>query len=387
MKSKIFQNLKAVVVHNIAFESYYGPECALLDFLKKEKAARLLYIQHPLPPHYKDLASRARLYEGGKLRSIIKTPLPRIRGLWLLVTYNAVATLLFVLSMKSRFDTFIGSDGRNVFVGLILRKLGFVRVVVYLSHSYGEFSNPIINALVHRLDGYCTRSADFVWNLSRRLTKIRETQGVSKERNVWLPVGIHYEEIRSPAKPPKLNETKKLVYIGILTPGKGIELIIEAMPTILSRVSKVELMIIGGGPLEEELKEACRRSSLESHVKFLSYMEYSKLMKFLPECHVGLAPYEPTLDSTALTTDPLKPKLYMACGLPVIITGFPETSSEVIESGAGLVIRYDKDELAEAVVRLLRDTELFKRCSENAVKVAYRYEWSKIFDRAFRKIF
>jgi len=387
MECMLFQNLEAVVVHNIAFKSYYGPECALVDFLKKRRVARLLYIQHPLPPSYKNLASRARLYEGGKLRSIIKTPLPRIRGLWPLIIYNAVATLLFVLSMKSRFDTFIGSDGRNAFAGLILRKLGFVRVVVYLSHSYGEFSNPIMNALVHWLDRYCVRSVDFVWNLSRRLTKIREKQGVSKERNVRVPVGIHYKENRSPAKPPKLNETKKLVYAGILTPEKGVELIIETMPMILSRVSKVELMIIGGGSLESRLKEACRRLSLESHVRFLGYMEYQKLMEFLPKCHVGLAPYKPSSDNTASTTDPLKPKLYMASGLPVIITDFPETASEIRESEAGLVIRYDKHELAEAVVRLLTDVELFKRCNVNAVEVAYKYEWSKIFDRAFHKIY
>jgi glycosyltransferase involved in cell wall biosynthesis len=387
IKSKLFENLKAVVVHNIAFESYYGPECALLDFLKKEKVASLLYIQHPLPPFYIDVSSRAKLYDRGRLISTIKAPSLRFKNLRLLSIYNAVATLFLVLSMKTRFHVFIGSDGRNALIGLILRKLGYVKTVVYLSHSYGEFSNPIVNAFTYCLDRYCARSVDSVWNLSHTLTKIREKQGVLKKRNVWVPVGIHHEEIRSPAKSPKLNETKKLVYVGVLTPRKGIELIIEAMPAILDKVSKVELLVVGGGPFEGWLKEACIRLSLHNNVRFLGYMDYVKLMEFLPQCHVGLAPYEPKLDNTAYTTDPLKPKLYMACGLPVIITDFPETASEVRQSGAGLVIQYDKHELVDAVVRLLTDAELFERCSVNAVKVAHKYEWSKIFDRAFYEIF
>jgi glycosyltransferase involved in cell wall biosynthesis len=387
MNSTLFQNLETVVVHNIAFESYYGPEPALLDFLRKENVARLLYIQHPLPPFYTDLASRAKLYRGDKIRRIIKAPPLWVKDLRLLVIYNALATLFLVLSMKTRFHVFIGSDGRNALIGLILRKLRFVKITVYLSHSYGESSNPITNALAHFLDIYCARSTDFVWNLSGKLTKIREKQQVLDERNLWVPVGIHYEEIRSPVKPPKLNETKKIVYVGVLTTGKGVEMVIEAMPMILNRVPKTELLIVGGGQLEKPLKETCHRLNLESHVKFLGYMEYQSLMKFLPKCHVGLAMYKPSPDNTAYTTDPLKSKLYMASGLPVIMTDFLETASEVRESEAGLVIPYDRHEFTEAVVKLLTDTELFRRYSENAIKVANKYQWDNIFSKVFSKIF
>jgi glycosyltransferase involved in cell wall biosynthesis len=157
------------------------------------------------------------------------------------------------------------------------------------------------------------------------------------------------------------------------------------LPTILNSVPNVELIIIGGGPLMGELKETRRTLGLESQVKFLGYMKYSNVMRFLSDCHIGLAPYS-TSDKTSLTTDPLKPKLYMACALPVIITNLSEIASEIAESEAGLVVRYDKDELAEVAVKLLTDVELFKKCSKNALKVACRYEWNNIFDKAFNRI-
>lgn len=387
MEHRIFQNLKAIVIHNLVFDSYYGPENALIDFLRERKSATVLYIQHPSPQVHMGLLSSKKLYCRGALRSATKTPLLRTRDPRLHIIYDSITTLFLVLSTKVRFHVFIGCEGSKVMIGLVLRKLGFVKDVVYLSHSYFQFSNATNSKLIRRLDEYCVRSVDFVWNLSRRLTKIREKQGLPREKNVWVPVGVHRTEIRLPASPPESDGVKRIVYAGALSQGKGIELIIKAFPSILRKVPKTELTIIGGGFLEKRLRKASRELGIERHVKFLGYVKYQKLMSLLPRCHIGLALYEPCLDNTAWTTDPLKPKLYMACGLPVIITDFPETASEVKEGGAGLVIRYDSGELTQAVIRLLTDVELFKRCSENAVRVAREYEWSKIFDNAFRKLF
>jgi glycosyltransferase involved in cell wall biosynthesis len=376
----MFQTLRVVVTNDASNPEYYGPEQALIGYLEKKGVASLLYINHL---SYEVLISEARYYEANKLKNITKLSLPFVGNYWLTAIYRFISTFFFVLNIKRRFDIYIGTRGLNALVGLILKKMRRVETVVYLSHISNESSSFIIRAL----DSYCIHSVDLVWNLSRRLTKIMEEQGILRERNIWVPVGVHLEEIRNPIAPPTLNDVKRLVYLGILSPGKGVELIIEALPLVLQRVSNVELIIIGGGPLEDLLKKSVNRLGLGNNVNFLGYMEYHQLVEFLPKCHLGLAPYEPISDNTAWTTDPLKPKLYMSCGLPVIITDFPETVSEVRESEAGLVIRYDKDDLAEAMVMLLTDNELFKRCSENAIKVAHKYEWGKIFDNAFQKIF
>lgn len=388
MKSKFFGNSSFMVVHNVAFASYYGPERALIDFFRREKVAKLLYVQHPVPPFFKDLSSRSDLYAAGERVNSRFAPCFRIADMRILTIYNALATFFFVLLIKNRFSVFVGSDGRNALVGIILRRLGFVKTVIYLTHSYsGGSSYSVTVALERCLDRYCSTSADFVWNLSKKLTKIRETQGVVKERNVWVPVGIKHEDIKKPVNFPRSSDIKKIVFVGVLSDGKGVELILQALPIILKRLPKVQLLIVGGGPLEDELKLTCRQLGIEGNVIFKGYLEYQKLMEFLPLCHLGLAPYEPISENTAFTTDPLKPKLYMACGLPVIITDFPETAAEIRNCEAGLVIHYDALELANAAIKLLTDADLFEKCSSNAVKVASKYEWNETFSGALLRAF
>ena len=375
----MFQKLRVAITNDTSNPEYYGPEPALISYLEKKGVASLLYINHLSDGGY---VSEARYYEANKPRTITKLSLPFVWNYWLTAIYRFISTFFFVINLKKKFDIYIGARG-NALTGLVLRKMGRVKTVVYLSHISNESSNSIIRAL----DSYCIHSVDLVWSLSRRLTRIMKERGIPRERNVWVPVGVHLEEIRHPIVPPTLNGVKRLVYLGILSPGKGVELVIETLPLVLEKVSKVELIIIGGGPLEDSLKKSVNRLDLENNVRFLGYMKYHQLMEFLPKCHLGLAPYEPISDNTAWTTDPLKPKLYMSCGLPVIITDFPETASEVRESEAGLVIRYDKDDLAEAVAMLLTNNELFKRCSRNAISLAHKYEWGKIFDNAFQRTF
>jgi glycosyltransferase involved in cell wall biosynthesis len=383
MNFKVLKAFKIVIVHNVSFKEYYGPERAIIDFLRELKIAKLLYIQHPLPPNYKDLSTRAKLYVRGELEKSIKAPSIRTNDLRLIVVYNALATLSLVLLTKEKYDVFIGSDGRNALIGLILRKLGFVKKVVYLSHSYVKSSDSIKNAIIRSLDKHCSLSVDFVWNLSRRLVKIRNKLGVPKQQNIWVPVGVHPEDIDLPKKFPGSNEKKRLVYVGTLVPGKGVELVIKAMPVIMEKIHNVELLIVGGGAMERKLKEECRKTGMEKYVKFLGYMKYQKLMNLLSRCHIGLAPYKPDTDNTASTTDPLKPKLYLAQGLPVIITNFPETAFEIKKSGAGIVINYDECELASAVIRLLTYSNFYEKCSREAIKLASNYLWNKIFERAF----
>jgi len=231
LKQEIFQTLKVVVVHNVSNIAYYGPEPALIKYLKKRNIASLLYVQHS---NYGDLASRAKYFET-HVERIIKLFSPRSRNHWLQTTiYNVFSTFFFVLNTNVRFNLYIGSGELNALIGLVLKKMGRVETVVYLSHSYGK-SNPIITALVL----YCVRSVDFVWSLSHRLVRIWQKQGVSEEANIWVPVGVHFENLHYAVNPPTQNSIKRLVYVGVLNPNKGVELIIEAMPIILRKIPKI----------------------------------------------------------------------------------------------------------------------------------------------------
>lgn len=357
----------------------------LLDYLRKKNISTLMSISHPLPPFGRNSSSTAEIYKEGKLEKIIEFPL--IKGSeTILFIKDAIAVLVFTLLIKKRFTVYFGVDSLNTIIGLFLRKIGLVRIVIYNSHSYHRFrfGNPVKNLLYHVMDYWCIRSANFIWNLSRRLTAIREGQGVPKEKNLWVPIGVDLEKIKH--LPPDFVKRNRLVFVGLLVPKNGVQLIIKALPYIVNKAPKVELKIIGTGPLEARIKDIVKEEGLENHVEFLGYMPHDKVMKYLPGCGIGLAPYVPLPDSTLRSTDPTKPKEYMACGLPVIITKVPESASEISENGAGFIINYDKMELAEAIMKLLVNDKIFCECKRNAVNLSSRYDWKKIFNNAFREI-
>ena len=51
----------------------------------------------------------------------------------------------------------------------------------------------------------------------------------------------------------------------------------------------------------------------------------------------------------------------------------------------GLVIKYNENALAEAVIKLLKDDKLYIESRENAINFASTLNWNKIFDNALFK--
>lgn len=370
----------ALVTHSFT----HGSQDAIICFLRRRKIPELLVITHPLPDFGKDLCSKAKLYRRGDFAGEIRFPLS-ICSETLSFVKDLFATFFLFLMCGRRYVVYIGADSLNAAAGLILRRLGLVDVVIYYAHSYrwSRFGNPIKNLFYHMLESLCVRSCDFVWSLSRRLTQMRRSQGVSDERNVWVPESINFR--RTQRLPFDSVAWRRLVFLGLLAPLNGPELTIKAMPEVLEVVPETRLTIIGGGPLEDELKQMVTEKGLEKSVNFLGYTPYDKAMRMMSKFGVGLAPYAPLPDSTMWTSDPSKTKDYMACGLPVIVTTMVEPAAEIRENRAGLAINYDSRELAEAIIKLLTDREYYCECKNNAINLASKYDIDLVVGNAWRE--
>jgi len=211
----------------------------------------------------------------------------------------------------------------------------------------------------------------------------RERRGIRKDESapqLLVPIGTSFQRIRRRSL-QEINR-KAIVFMGHLREHQGTELIIDALPEIIREVPDAKLIIVGKGPMESALKERTKRAGLEKHVEFLGFMEnHVEIENVLATCAVGVAPYAPSPYSYTLYTDPAKPKTYMACGLPVIITKVPRIAYEIETYKAGIVISYSKEEFVKATVTLLTDDELYGEYRKNAIMFASKYEWNDIFHR------
>jgi len=82
----------------------------------------------------------------------------------------------------------------------------------------------------------------------------------------------------------------------------------------------------------------------------------------------------------------MKTREYLACGCPVITTSVPSTSDDVKKFAAGLVINFNRNELVGAILKLLTDDKFYRRCRENALRLAKDVDVEVVCEEALRRV-
>ena len=72
---------------------------------------------------------------------------------------------------------------------------------------------------------------------------------------------------------------------------------------------------------------------------------------------------------------PGKPKVYLGCGVPIIITKVPEVATEIQKLNAAIAIRYDKKDLINAILLILGNEQTHRELRQGAIKFASTHTW------------
>lgn len=375
------ENLKnksiAIVTHVFAT----GPAQELKFFLKN-KTKELVFIGHPFF-YAQDRRSFYQHYRGGVLtqeKYAFNWELPEILCWFKDVLY----TIFWLLKFKGRFDFYIGANNLNTFTGLFVKKCKKTKKVIFYTIDYvpARFRNKMLNNIYHWIDRYCVQHCDKSWNLSEKMSVERKRKGIRDDTQIVVPIGVHFNRIQRIS----LEEIDKnrIVYMGHLRQKQGLELIIEALPTVVKEITDLKLIIIGEGKLRDILENRARQLQIDGYIEFKGYIpDHKDVERILTTCAIGLAPYEPDINSFTWYADPSKPKQYMASGLPIIITKVAKIAEEIQKRPMGIVINYDKDELVNAIVKLLKDSEFYSKCRHNAIEFSSHLTWDHIFEEAF----
>jgi len=179
----------------------------------------------------------------------------------------------------------------------------------------------------------------------------------------------------------------RLVSVGRYIEKKGFADLIDACAILRSRGLDFECAIVGGGPLDESLRERIEQHSLQNLACLTGPQPQEKVRSLLAEATVFVLACATEPDG-GMDTLPTVIAEAMAAGLPVVSTrlaGVPE----MVEHGAtGLLVGEKEPEaLATALEAILRDPALGKQfgaCGKAAV--AQRFA-SKVTTEELRKLF
>jgi glycosyltransferase involved in cell wall biosynthesis len=167
------------------------------------------------------------------------------------------------------------------------------------------------------------------------------------------------------------HDEKLILYLGRIHKIKGIKLLLNAFSEIIYKYKNVRLIIAGpdDGDLVN-LKKLAIDLKIKNKILFTGPLYGKEKLGAYIDSDIYVLPsiYE-TFPSTVLES--------YACGTPSIITNRCGIS-KMIEK-IGLVIDYDKNQLKEAILKLLSDESLKRKLGEKGKKmVLEKYGWQNI---------
>lgn len=202
------------------------------------------------------------------------------------------------------------------------------------------------------------------------LTNISDTEVV--------PFGIDCSKFYPVSKDP--SERIRIGTIKSLAPVYGISTLIKAFAICLNKgLQSAELVIVGSGPQENELRLLTRSLGIEEQIIFTGSISSEEVPVYLNSFDIFLALSE----SEGLSVSVMEAS---ACQLPVIVSdvgGLPET---LVNGKTGFVVpRNNPEEAAERIMQLAHNPTLRKEMGEAGRQfVMVNYEWGKNADNMER---
>lgn len=206
--------------------------------------------------------------------------------------------------------------------------------------------------------------------------------GTERERVEVIPVGIDPDEFKPSdeetlSRKVRVGGERVILTVARLHPNKGLTYLLQAMPHIIDEYYESRLIIIGRGPLEDQIRGLIHQLNIENNVVLLTEpIPNEEMSKIYPGCDIFVLPsVKEPFGRVVLEA--------MACGRPVVATkvgGLPD----IVEDGKTgyLVDSTDPGQLAARVNDLLRDRKMMRGFGRAGRKrVLEKFDWKKIAKR------
>ncbi|MBH1998732.1 MAG: glycosyltransferase, exosortase A system-associated [Sphingomonadaceae bacterium] len=173
--------------------------------------------------------------------------------------------------------------------------------------------------LTRQLETHAVRAADSVAVICEGLRGDLIARGVDAAKIIVSPNGVDMEQFgdpvpRDPALAAKLGlEGADVVgFIGSFYDYEGLDDLIAAMPRLVRARPKAKLLLVGGGPREQALRDQAMASPFADHIVFVGRVPHDQVEHYYAQVDILAYPRK-AMRLTDLVT-PLKPLEAMAQG-------------------------------------------------------------------------
>jgi len=239
------------------------------------------------------------------------------------------------------------------FWGRIAAEITRVSVVIATEHNVDSWKTKFYLAI----DRWLSHSTEKIIAVSDKVKEFYMSKGIDANKIIVIHNGIDIKRYEL-ALGNKKDKEITLAVMGRLVLQKGHRFFLMALKELI-RSYKVKGLIIGSGPLEQELRQLSQNLGLNGNVTFTGLrQDIPDLLKtidilVIPSLREGL---------------PIIALEAMASGIPIVATKVGGNPEVVLDGQTGILVPAgDSMALAEAIERLIKDKNLVRKFSEKAL--------------------
>lgn len=280
---------------------------------------------------------------------------------------------LFFFLLLKKYDCILANDLDTLPACFFISKLKKIPLV-YDSHElFSEGpelqGRKFVQSFWRKLEDFFLPKIKKSYTVSKSIAdfyhkKYKNNMGVI--RNIPLKNQTYISE--KVTFPTKQNT---ILYQGVLNPGRGIKPMIEA----LQYLENLDLIIIGYGKVEAELKQFVKDKKMENRVFFLGRISREKLLNYTQKATLGMVLEEP-LGFSFQYSLPNKLFDYIHAQIPIIAGNLIEISTIIKEYKVGVIVdSYDPKAIAAAIKDLLNDENKMQVIKQNQLMASEVLSW------------
>jgi PEP-CTERM/exosortase A-associated glycosyltransferase len=217
--------------------------------------------------------------------------------------------------------------------------------------------------LTRAMETYALRRVDAVTTICEGLRSDILARGISQQKVTVIPNAVNIEDF-NPGQPAEqklagelgLGGKTVLGFVGSFYAYEGLDILLQALPTLVSKNPNIRVLLVGGGPQDVELKTLAAQLGIQAQVIFTGRVPHDQVQRYYNLIDILVYPRLP-MRLTNLVT-PLKPLEAMAQGR-LIVASDVGGHLELIEDGnTGVLFKAgDPHALADKVQALLESPE------------------------------
>lgn len=288
-----------------------------------------------------------------------------------------------VVSLQHEYGIFGGSDGCHV--DELLRRIT-VPIVTTLHTVLAEpraNQRDVLNRIIER-------STKLIVMAEKGRELLRSVHGVARSKIEVVPHGIpDFPFVEPTFAKKKLGFSGRSVILtfGLLSPSKGIESVIDAMPDIVKACPTAVYVILGathpnlvrqqGETYRERLLARVQALGIDDHVVFINqFVDQPTLLDFIAMCDVYVTPY---LHEDQMTSGTLA--YSFGLGKAVVSTPYWH-AKELLADGRGVLVPFgDASAIGSQITALLTNEVRRLAIRKRAYKVSRAMTWAQTAKR------